>query len=171
MAELLSQERLQPSLLDRLTDDHPGEQQESRERRVLSISRLREVVLRDLSWLLNSTQLGSAELSKHFPLVAKSVVNYGAPDLTGTTASSLDAEEIAALIQQAIIDFEPRIIRKSVRVRTIVTKDQMNKNAVAFEIEGELWAQPVPLRLFMKTEVDLETGNYTVRELFGRGGD
>jgi type VI secretion system protein ImpF len=55
-----------------------------------------------------------------------------------------------------------------VRVRTIVAKDQMNKNAVAFEIEGELWAQPVPLRLFMKTEVDLETGNYTVRELFGR---
>jgi len=32
------------------------------------------------------------------------------------------------------------------------------------EIEGDLWAQPVPLRLFMKTEVDLETGSINISE-------
>ena len=171
MAELLSQERLQPSLLDRLTDDEPLQHQESRERRVLSITKLREVVLRDLAWLLNTSRLGDPASLADYPFVAKSVLNYGAPDLTGTTASSLDAEDVALLVRQSIIDFEPRILPRSVRVRTVVAEDQMNKNAVAFEIEGELWAQPVPLRLFMKTEVDLETGNYTVRELFGRGTD
>ena len=31
-------------------------------------------------------------------------------------------------------------------------------------IEAELWAQPVPLRMFMKTEVDLEIGNITLTE-------
>ena len=36
MAELTPKERLQPSLLDRLTDDEPEQQQESRDKRVLS---------------------------------------------------------------------------------------------------------------------------------------
>jgi type VI secretion system protein ImpF len=171
MAELLSQERLQPSLLDRLTDDEPGRQQESRERRVLSMTRLRQVVLRDLEWLLNTARLGDRHGLAEYPYVATSVLNFGAPDLTGTAASGLDAEEIAALVRQAIIDFEPRILAHTVRVHALVSPDQMNRNTVAFEIEGELWAQPVPLQLFLKTEVDLETGNYTVRELFGRGGD
>jgi len=40
VAELTAQERLQPSLLDRLTDDEPDQSQESREKRVLLMSRL-----------------------------------------------------------------------------------------------------------------------------------
>jgi type VI secretion system protein ImpF len=54
MAELTPQERLQPSLLDRLTDEEPDQLQESREKRVLSMSRLRDFVLRDLAWLFNA---------------------------------------------------------------------------------------------------------------------
>jgi len=57
MAELAPRERLQPSLLDRLTDDEPDQEVESRERRVLSVRGLREGVLRDLAWLLNTTNL------------------------------------------------------------------------------------------------------------------
>ena len=41
MAELAPRERLQPSLLDRLTDDEPDQEVESRERRVLSVRGLR----------------------------------------------------------------------------------------------------------------------------------
>jgi type VI secretion system protein ImpF len=41
----------------------------------------------------------------------------------------------------------------------------MNHNALVFEIQGELWAQPVPLELFLKTEIDLETGNFSVAEV------
>lgn len=57
MAELTPPERLQPSLLDHLTDDEPAASQETRSPRVLSIQRLRESVLRDLGWLLNTTNL------------------------------------------------------------------------------------------------------------------
>ena len=43
MAEpLLPQNRLQPALLDRLTDEEPDRKQEPREARVLSKSRLRQ---------------------------------------------------------------------------------------------------------------------------------
>jgi len=79
MAELLPQDRLQPSLLDRLTDDEPDKRVEPPERRVLTIARLRESVLRDLNWLFNSTQMASASEMEEFPLVTSSVVNFGLP--------------------------------------------------------------------------------------------
>ena len=63
MAELTPQERLQPALLDRLTDDNPESQVEPREMRVMSRNRMREAVLRDLSWLFNTTL---AQLSAEF---------------------------------------------------------------------------------------------------------
>ena len=43
------QDRLQPALLDRLTDDEPEKKQEPRESRVLSKKQLRQSVLRDLA--------------------------------------------------------------------------------------------------------------------------
>jgi type VI secretion system protein ImpF len=32
-------------------------------------------------------------------------------------------------------------------------------------IEAELWAQPLPLRLFLRTDLDLETGEVQVSEV------
>ena len=170
MAELSQQERLQPSLLDRLTDNERDKKQETRNRRVLSIQKLRECVLRDLAWLLNTGDLNSAEDLDDYPFVKQSVLNYGMVDLTGFTVSTLDIASVEKILRQAILDFEPRILRKTVKVRVLVADDQMNRNAVQFDIEGELWAQPVPIRLYLKTEVDLEDGSVSVVEQSGGGG-
>ena len=62
MAELATKERLQPCLLDRLTDDEPEKSTESRDRRVFSLRQLRQAVLRDLSWLLNTPARGVDEV-------------------------------------------------------------------------------------------------------------
>ena len=35
----------------------------------------------------------------------------------------------------------------------------MSHNALCFDIEAELWAQPVPLRSSCSTEIDLENGD------------
>jgi type VI secretion system protein ImpF len=166
MAELTPKERLQPSLLDRLTDDATDKEQESREQRVLSLSKLRLAVLRDLAWLLNTSSLDSAQNLDDYPQVSHSVVNYGIHDLVGTTLSSTDIPEIQRQIRQAIWDFEPRIFRETVAVKVTVTESQMNQNAITFDIEGDLWAQPLPLRLYLRTELDLETGNM---EIIDRG--
>jgi type VI secretion system protein ImpF len=162
MAELTQKERLQPSLLDRLVDDEPDKLQESREQRVLSLSKLRLGVLRDLAWLLNTSTLDTIQNLDEYPLVSHSVVNYGIHDLVGTTLSSADAPEIQQQIRQAIWDFEPRILPESVVVKVTVSDHQMNHNAMTFDIEGDLWAQPLPLRLYLRTELDLETGNMDI---------
>jgi type VI secretion system protein ImpF len=164
MAELTAQERLQPSLLDRLTDDEPESRKEPRERRVLSLSRLRRSVIRDLAWLLNTGNLESLEDLEGYPEVSGSVLNYGLPDIAGSTSSGTEVSTIEKMIRQTIQDFEPRILRNSVRVHVTVDDEEMNRNALTIEIEGELWAQPVPEHLFLKTEVDLETGHVAVKD-------
>ena len=164
MAELTPQERLQPSLLDRLTDDAPGQTQESREQRVLSMSRLRECVLRDLGWLLNASAPLDPETAAQYPLAAASVINFGIPPLAGMTLRILDLNMLENALRQAILNFEPRILSGSLRVRAALTASQVNQNLLGFEIEGDLWAQPLPLALYLKTEIDLESGQVHIQE-------
>jgi type VI secretion system protein ImpF len=162
MSELTPRERLQPSLLDRLTDDDPGNR-EARDRWFLTLQQLRSAVLRDLGWLLNTDNLHGEDL-EHLPYVACSVLNYGFPDLSGVTATSVNATELTRQLRRVIHDFEPRLKEGSVKVRAVVGEGEFNRNAVASEIKAELWAQPVPLDLLLKTEIDLETGQVTVLE-------
>jgi len=169
MAELTPKERLQPSLLDRLSDDEPEKKSESREKRVLSLKRLRECVMRDLAWLLNAGSLETTEDLTGYPLVAESVLNYGVRDLTGLTVSRSDPTVLERMLKQVILNFEPRILGNTLKVRVTTDEGQMNRNALNFEIEGDLWAQPVPMRLFLKTELDLETGDIQVSDEYGRG--
>ena len=162
MAELTTKERLQPSLLDRLIDNEPEKTQESREQRVFSLTRLRDAALRDLAWLLNTTNLAAGQDLGAYPQVASSVVNYGIPDLSGMTVSGTDVAVLERALRQAILDFEPRILRQTLSVRLEINDSQMSHNAMTFLIEGELWAQPVPLRLYLKTEIDLDIGDVRV---------
>src|SRR5262249_62368436 len=94
MAELLLQDRLQPALLDRLTDDEPLKTQEPREQRVVSKSRLRQAVLRDLAWLLNANRLERAGEFRGAPLARHSVINFGLPAFSGQTASALEPVDL-----------------------------------------------------------------------------
>jgi len=163
MAELLPTERLQPSLLDRLCDDDSASLQESREQRVLSIRRLRQSVLRDIAWLLNAVSLEAVQSLDNYPEAAKSVINYGIPDLSGHNLSHSDIGLIEKRIRKAILDFEPRILPNTLNIKVIST-DSYNHNAMNFDIEGDLWMQPVPLRLYLKTQLDLETGSVMVTD-------
>lgn len=162
MAELTQKERLQPSLLDRLTDQQPEERQESRDKRILAPSKLRESVRRDLTWLFNTPNLAAVMDLSDYPHVADSVVNFGLPSLAGRTTAGLDIGEMERLLRQAIWTFEPRLLRNSVKVRLVADEKQMSHNALAFFIEAELWSQPMPLRLYLKTEIDLEQGEVNV---------
>ncbi|WUR11060.1 type VI secretion system baseplate subunit TssE [[Empedobacter] haloabium] len=164
MAELAARERLQPSLLDRLTDHEPEAPVESRERRVLSARALREGVLRDLGWLLNATNLLSVTDAPALPYVAGSVLNYGLPDLSGAPLASMNLADVERAIRQAIWDFEPRLNRSSVTVRAMPS-DSIAK--VVFEIQGDLWAQPYPERLYLRTELDLDVASVSVTEHAG----
>ena len=166
MAELAPRERLQPSLLDRLTDDEPDQQVEARERRVLSMRGLRDGVLRDLAWLLNTTNLLSVSPQHRLPHLANSVLNYGLPDLSGASLAGMDTADLERAIRQAIWDFEPRLIRSSVSVKALPASSSIAK--IDFEIEADMWAQPYPERLYIRTELDLDQAHIRLSELAGK---
>ena len=99
VTEIASRDRLQPSLLDRLTDDDPTNPKESADKRVLSLTQLKASVLRDLAWLLNTTSLLDADATLHTQ-AGTSVVNYGLPALAGNSVSSVDIKALEALNTQ-----------------------------------------------------------------------
>ena len=117
MAKRTPQERLQPALLDRLVDEDPDSRQELREHRLITKSRLRQAVLRDLAWLFNATRLEAEVDMSKAPYAQRSVINFGLPAFAGRCASSLEVNELERAIRQAIVDFEPRILPGTLRVR------------------------------------------------------
>ena len=166
MAELPLQERLQPALLDRLTDDEPLKTQEPREQRVMSKSRLRQAVLRDLAWLLNANRLEGQADFRAAPLARRSVINFGLPAFSGRAASALEPIDLERAIVAAIRDFEPRIGPQTLEVRALMSENQHERhNVVGVEIHGQLWSQPVPLEMLVRTEIDLETGEVEIADL------
>lgn len=163
------QERLQPALLDRLTDEEPDKKLEPRQLRVISKNRLRQAVLRDLAWLFNTTRLDAEMDPAKLPFARRSVINYGLPPLSGKTASSLEVNDLEKSIKQAIIDYEPRILPSSLRVKAIEMANFDQHNVIGVQISGMLWAQPVPLEMLVRTEIDLETGQVEIEDLASGG--
>ena len=156
MADFTAIEKLQPCLLDRLTDDEPQKREESRAQRVVSLQRYRRGVLRDLEWLFNAHGYLRAEGLEDFdladyPEAFRSVINFGTRQLCGVSSPDLDRlqEELA----RALEVFEPRITP-----RTLTIHVHGERNLIHFELQVELWANPLPENLHVKTTLDLETG-------------
>ena len=158
-----NRDRINPSLLDRLTDEAPGAA--GGRGGSTSLSELRKSVLRDLAWLFNTTQILDAETAEAWPQVRNSVLNYGLPALAGSHASSIDFPRLERALRQAIIDFEPRILADSVSVKAQLERDSLDHhNVISLNIAGLLWAQPIPIELLLRTQLDLESGQNRVDE-------
>jgi type VI secretion system protein ImpF len=164
MPDLTPFEKLQPCLLDRLTDDEPDKTEESRNQRVISPARYKRGVLRDLEWLFNASAHLPEEGRRQFklsdyPEAHRSVINFGTRQLCGMLAPHMD--ELERELLDAVRLFEPRIINHTLNVKATV-----ERHLVTIEMFGELWANPVPEKLFIKTSIDLETGQCSL----GDGG-
>jgi type VI secretion system protein ImpF len=173
MAELTSQDRLQPSLLDRLIDHEPRSTKESSEARALSRTQLRAAVLRDLGWLFNATRPEPEPKSDSLEEIARwreaeqarrSVLNYGLPAFAGVTLASLDLDAIRRIVAEAVKAFEPRIEPRTLVIEARSTGEH-HHNTLQLLIRGHMWAPPVPLELLLAADVDVETGTTQVRDL------
>ena len=169
MAESTNRERLQPSLLDRLTDLAPENRRESLDQQSLTMTQLRQAVLRDIAWLLNTSNLAAVEEIDGFPRVAASTLNFGVPGFTGMVGAGERTQVLESAIKEAITRFEPRIRPGSLQVRARQGGDDEAVPTLVFEIRGELWAQPVPLQLFLETSIDIETRLAVVTDVKARG--
>lgn len=140
-------------------------QLESPERRAMSMSRLREAVLRDLRWLFNASGIDDVEDLERYPEVSRSVLNFGLRSLAGRPVSSIDPAEVSRRIRDAINCFEPRLtgVRVSPEIR-----EEHEGMTITFLVEAELWGQPVAQHLSLRTSIDVDTGDVAVSDRAGR---
>ncbi len=123
------------NLLDQLTDDEPEVMTDKNAQPKFSRLRLRQSVLRELSWLFNSVPLGSCVDLEPYPEVRSSSVNYGIASQVGIEADALDPSILRWDILLALELFEPRFAPDSLQVSLI--KGGVD-GAHHFRIEAEL---------------------------------
>jgi type VI secretion system protein ImpF len=133
-----AKDRLQPALLDRLTDHEPHMRTERPDAVFVNESRLREALLRDLGWLLNARDAWDHVEMEGLEHVQRSAINYGMPPLAGQLLSALDWSHVERSIRESTLQFE---------------------------IRCQFWSMPYPLELLLKTSLDLETGQVSLQNL------
>lgn len=162
---ITTKDRMQPSLLDRLTDNEPDKKQEVIHSYMLSQTALRQNVLRDLQWLLNNINSESEQDLTLFPEIRRSVYNFGLPPLSGKCISEIEWEDIQHRIITAIHIFEPRIIPDGLEVNCVSNTHSLTLyNTLPIEIKGFLWCIPWPLEFLFRSDIDLENGYFTIKE-------
>ncbi|HYC56979.1 MAG TPA: type VI secretion system baseplate subunit TssE [Candidatus Binatia bacterium] len=128
---------------------------------ILGMRELRNSVLTNVQWLLNSVQLLSDDEIEDLPEVQASVLNYGIPALTGTTRGSINTDALAGQIRKAIERFEPRL--REVEVTVSDDAPEQTAREIAFRIRGRCWGPDSTERMDMRTTLALDVGRFNVR--------
>lgn len=123
---------------------------------------LRMTVRRELVWLLNTTNLGSAVDLEPFPHVRTSVLNYGVADLSGKSISHRAILQRAREIRAAIRAFEPRMDETELVVEPLAEAEA--ENSITYLIHGNVTSAVNALPVKFRTDVENDGASVTVRE-------
>lgn len=158
--------QLLPTLFDRLRDDAPLRQTENASEYTVSRSQMREIIQRDLTYLLNTTNREDEIDRARYPAVARSTVNYGVPPVAGSYLSTHKWTDIVSIVRRAILDYEPRLIPGSLGVKPLGDEDAPTRyNTLVFEISGLIHMDPYPMTFTAQSSLDLETGKMNVQSI------
>lgn len=139
-----------------------NETAEAPEQRFAAARRLRELVSRDLSLLLNASSMEALTDLEALPYVRTSVLNFGMPSLTGRMASSVSHDQLARILETVIRRFEPRLTR--VRVTPEPPGEGAEIQEISFLVDAELWGQPAPHQVVLHTHIDTGSGKVRVSD-------
>lgn len=149
-----------PSLLDRLIDLEPGNQNEAPGSRYQSLKELKSSVRRDIEALLN-TRIPVWNIDENLEEVWRSVAVYGLPDFTAVSATqSGEQAKMTATIERAIETFEPRFVGVKVSLEPV---DTLAKQ-VRFRIEANLDIEPSPEPVVFDTVLQSASSGFKVEE-------
>jgi len=148
----------QETVLDRLIDDHPGEQVESDQYRRLDLKTAMSRVVRDLENLLNCRR-EITPIPDAFKAIDQSVVVYGLKDYTAESPNDPVALQMIRKDVEATIDkFEPRL--KNVTVQ-LVTGDESERK-LSFRVSGLLVVDPIREPVTFDTIFDPSRKEYVI---------
>jgi type VI secretion system protein ImpF len=128
----------------------------------ISVQELKQVVRRDIEWLLNSRRPLLEELET-FPEASRSLLAYGLPDFTQfASTSQSDCQRICRLIEEALRIFEPRLASRSIKVDTMSVPGDATGLETRFRIRGILHVDPIREAVAFDTRVEMDSGAVAV---------
>ena len=152
---------VQPSLLDRLTDERPAQPGDVRLTREESVKLYRQAVQRDISWLFN-TRRSILPVPEQYVQLMQSVHEFGVPDTTGLGMGTPDGLHLMeAMLQEALERFEPRLVNPRVRLKNA---DQVAAPQVHFTVEAVLRMDPSPEAVMFDAVLEVARNEYEVRD-------
>jgi type VI secretion system protein ImpF len=150
---------VQPSLLDRLTDEQPKEAADRTTTRDASERAYRMSVQRDVEFLLN-TRCTMIHAGIEFPELRHSVHQYGLPDTSGLSFSNVEGrQELTENIAETLRRFEPRLMNVVVK---LTDANQVTAPQVRFSIAATLRMDPSPEQIVFDTVLEIASGTYDV---------
>ena len=150
---------VQPSLLDRLTDEAPQVPVDPPTTRDASVRAYRAAVQRDLGWLLN-TRRSIVEVPPEYRELRRSVHEFGLPDTTAIpVGSKRGRQELVSMMQDALERFEPRLAGPQVRIGDVA---QVSAPQVHFSVEATLRMDPSPEAVTFDAVLEVARGDYAV---------
>jgi type VI secretion system protein ImpF len=151
---------LVPSVLDRLLDDQPDAREEPSRTRGQVLRELKQSVRRDLENLLN-TRWRCMTWPESLEELARSLANYGVPDVTGADLGSNEKRQsFLKPLQTAIGLFEPRL--KNVEITVLDNTEPLDR-VLRFRIRALLQVEPAPEPVVFDSAVQPITGGVEVK--------
>lgn len=159
MSEQVLEPTAQQSILDRLIDAEPGIAGDAPLSWAESVRRLRQSLLRDLDWLLNTRRVVQTAPANLLELQA-SVYHFGLPDITSLSSDSTETQEtLRRRIEDAIRIFEPRLTNVKVMASPASAEA---RHRIRFTIEAMLRMEPNPERVLFDTVLEVGSGEFSV---------
>ena len=145
---------VQPSLLDRLTDEDPRDSADRAVSREASTKAFRMAVQ------LWNTRRSIVPVSAAHPELRRSVHEFGLPDTSGISmATGEGRQQLTDDIADTVRRFEPRLMNVAVR---LLDADQVKAPQVRFAVEATLRMDPSPERIVFDTVLEIASGTYAV---------
>lgn len=152
--------RMSPSVLDRLIDYEPEISREPVASRSKSLRQLKQAVKRDLEWLLNTRQVVGG-VPPDLEELNHSLAAYGLADFTTLNIKThADQNRMRRAIEAAISTFEPRLQDVVVTLMPV----ERGNTTVHFRVDARLRVEPAPEPVTFDTSLQVQTGEYVVKE-------
>lgn len=120
----------------------------------------------DLGSLVDTINLAASVDLAALPYVARSVLNFGLPDLSAVTVSSEQIDVVGSNLRAALLGHEPRLNAKTLSVER--NEDDVDPNQrIRFKVYAELISRPLDIPVEFVAEVDVGAGKVHVPRLPG----
>jgi type VI secretion system protein ImpF len=162
MAKREIERTVQPSLLDRLTDDAPKSTVDPRVTYAESLREFKGSVQRDLEWLLNTRRV-PIQLSDDLEELQRSVYAFGIPDITSMSRDSQESRlRLLQRVEDALTTFEPRLENVKVSMVEVDGQNEHSRRELRFVVEATLRLDPTPEQVVFDTVLNFSSGQIDV---------